>query len=177
MNNVPFAAGGFIDSKSSNTITHEFMLIFIEKLRKLYQPFHCRKSVYPTDLPKNEEKICTDSFKQLLGNKHVTQPRIINVDKSPTFPPALNELQEENNAPPETGLRAVKYLNNSMGNDHKFMKSKSRYRQWCQSFATAKNTLDGMETLRIIQKVQVHYIGKDIVKQNQFVRGLFRLAA
>jgi len=28
-------------------------------------------------------------FKKLLGNKHTVDPRVINVDKSPTFPPAL----------------------------------------------------------------------------------------
>ena len=64
-----------------------------------------------------------------------------------------------------------------MENDHKYTKSQSRYRQWYQSFTTARNTLDGMETMRIIQKGQVRHIRKDVVKQNQFVRGLFGLAA
>jgi len=116
-------------------------------------------------------------FKKLLGNLHTVSPRVINVDKSPTFPPALSELQAANEAPPDTKLRAIKYLNNSMENDHKFIKSKSRYRQWYQSFSTARNTLDGMETMRMIQKGQVRYVGKDIVKQNSFVRSLFGLAA
>jgi IS6 family transposase len=115
-------------------------------------------------------------FKKLLGNKHTIEPRVINVDKSPTFPPALSELQAANEAPKKTKLRAIKYLNNSMENDHKNTKSKSRYRQWYQSFITARNTLDGMETMRMIQKGQVRYIGKNVVKQNQFVRGLFGLA-
>ena len=123
------------------------------------------------------KKAAKQFFKKLLSNTHITTPRVINVDKSPTLPPALNELQEENNALSETQLRVVKYLNNSVENDHKFTKSKSRYRQWYQSFSTARNTLDGMETLRMIQKGQVRYIGKDIVKQNHFVRSLFRLAA
>jgi len=116
-------------------------------------------------------------FKKLFSTQHATCPRVINVDKSPTFPPALSELQAENKAPKKTTLRAVKYLNNSMENDHKFTKSKSRYRQWYQSFSTAKNTLDGIETLRMIQKGQVRNIGKDVVKQNQFVRNLFGIAA
>ena len=64
-----------------------------------------------------------------------------------------------------------------MENDHKFTKSNSRYRQWYQSFSTAKNTLDGIETMRMIQKRQVRYIGKNVVKQNQFVRSLFEIAA
>ena len=116
-------------------------------------------------------------FKKLLGNKHTIDPRVINVDKNPTFPSALNELQSENLAPKETKLRAIKYLNNSMENDHKFTKSKSRYRQWYQSFSTARKTLDGIETMRMIQKGQVHNIGKDVVKQNIFVRSLFGITA
>ena len=52
--------------------------------------------------------------------------------------------------PDDTKLRAIKYLNNSMENDHKFTKSKSRYRQWYQSFSTAGNALDGMETMRMV---------------------------
>ena len=116
-------------------------------------------------------------FKKLFGNMHTIDPRVINVDKSPTFPTALSELQTENEAPKKTQLRAIKYLNNKMENDHKFTKSKSPYRQWYQSFSTARNTIDGMETMRMIQKGQVRYVGKDILKQNIFVRNLFGLAA
>ncbi len=116
-------------------------------------------------------------FKKLLGNSNSIDPRVINVDKSPTFPPALAELQAADEAPEKTKLRAIKYLNNRMENDHKFTKSKSRYRQWYQSFSTAQNTLDGMESMRMIQKGQVRYIGKDIVKQNNFICNLFGLAA
>lgn len=124
----------------------------------------------------NRNKISAKRFfKKLLGNKHTIDPRVINVDKSPTFPPALSELQAEGEAPEKTKLRTIKYLNNSMENDHK--STKSRYRQWYQSFSTARNTLDGIETMRMIQKGQVCYIGKDIVKQNQFIRSLFGIAA
>jgi len=54
-----------------------------------------------------------------------------------------------------------------------------RLKSSCNSLLgiVAKNTLDGMETMRMIQKGQVRYIGKDILKQNQFVRSLFGLAA
>lgn len=89
---------------------------------------------------------------------------MINVDKSPTFPPALEELQTANDAPKTTRLRAIKYLNNSMENNHKNTKSKSRYRQWYQTFTTARNTLDGIETIRMIQKGQVRYVGNNVMK-------------
>ena len=129
-------------------------------------------------LSKNRtKKAAKRFFKKLLGNRHTVNPRVINVDKSPTFPPALSELQTENEALNKTKLRAIKYLNNRMENDHKFIKSKSRYRQWYQSFSTAQNTIDGIETMRMVQKGQVRYVGKDVMKQNSFVRSLFGLAA
>jgi IS6 family transposase len=117
-------------------------------------------------------------FKKTLDNPHVKTPRVINVDKSPTFPLALAELQAANDYPEKTKLRRIKYLNNAMENDHKGTKNKIRYRQWFQSFDTAKTTLDGIETLRMIQKGQVRGIAKgNIQAQNTFIISLFNLAA
>ena len=49
-------------------------------------------------------------FKRVLGNQHTIGPRVINVDKSPTFPPALSELQTESEFPNKIKLRPIKYL-------------------------------------------------------------------
>jgi transposase-like protein len=116
-------------------------------------------------------------FKKMLNNSYTVDPRVINVDKSPTFPPALSEPKSAADMPKKTKLRAIKYLNNSMENDHKFTKSKSRYRQWYQSFASARKTLDGMEAMRMVQKGQIRYVGTNIKKQNDFICGLFGLSA
>lgn len=117
-------------------------------------------------------------FKKALQNNHSKNPRVINVDKNPAFPPALDELKNEGVAPKNTKLRPIKYLNNPMENDHKPTKSKSRYRQWYQSFDTARATIDGMESMRMIQKGQVKYLAKgDVRAQNDFIAGLFNLAA
>ena len=58
-----------------------------------------------------------------------------------------------------------------------YTKSKSPYRQWYQSFDTARNTLDVMVSMRMIQKGQIRYVGKDVVKQDQFVQNLLGIAA
>jgi IS6 family transposase len=144
----------------------------------LYRAIDKEGSTLDWMLSKNRNKQAAKRFfKKLLGNAHTVDPRVINVDKNPTFSPALSELQADNEALKKTKLRAVKYLNNRMENDHKFTKYKSRYRQWYQSFTTARNTLDGMEAIRMIQKGQVRHIGKDIIKQNSFIRNLFGIAA
>jgi transposase-like protein len=117
-------------------------------------------------------------FKKTLGNQYVVCPRVINVDKSPTFPPALEELQEENIMPESTTLRPIKYLNNAMENDHKFTKGTSRYRQWYQSFDTARNAIATMETMRMVQKGQIKFVAKgDVRAQNEVINKLFDLAA
>ena len=65
-----------------------------------------------------------------------------------------------------------------MENDHKFTKSKSRYRQWYQSFKTTKRAISIMETMRMTQKGQIRYIAKgDIRAQNKFINKLFNIAA
>src|SRR5262245_58033815 len=88
------------------------------------------------------------------------------------------DLQQSGVLPKTTKLRQVKYLNNSIENDHKSIKRKSRYRQWYQSFGTASATIDGMETMRMIQKGQIKYILKnDIRTQNTLINKLFGLAA
>ena len=117
-------------------------------------------------------------FKKVLSNQHVVPPRVINVDKSPTFPPTLSELKEEGELPDNTKLRPIKYLNNAMENDHKSTKCKSHYRQWYQSFETAKRAITGMETMRLIQKGQLKYAAKgDVRAQNEIINKVFNIAA
>ncbi len=117
-------------------------------------------------------------FKKVLDNNHVNNQRVINVDKNRAFPPAYSELQNENSISKRTKLRQVKYLNNIIENDHKSTKRKSHYRQWYQSFDTASKTLDGMESMRMLQKGQVKYLAKGNLRaQNDFHAKLFNLAA
>jgi transposase-like protein len=116
-------------------------------------------------------------FKKVMGNTHVTSPRVINVDKAPAFVPAHSESQEDGLLPDSCSLRQVKYLNNAVENDHKSTKSKSRYRQWYQSFKTAIAAIDAIETMRLIQKGQVRRAVKgDVCAQNKFIHKLFGLS-
>jgi transposase-like protein len=115
-------------------------------------------------------------FKKTLSNKHVKIPHIINVDKNPAFPPAFEELQKEGDFVLSTKLRRVKYLNNSIENDLKFIKRKSSYWPWYQSFETARFTIDGLETIHMIQKRQIRYAAKNnISAQNKLIHQLFGL--
>ncbi len=116
-------------------------------------------------------------FKKILGNKHISVPYVINVDKNPAFVPAHSELQRTGDFQQTTKLRQVKYLNNGIENDHKAIKFKSRYRQWYQGFETATCVIDGMETMRMFQQGQLRFANKDIFAQNKLINKVFGLAA
>ncbi len=117
-------------------------------------------------------------FKKAIAQPYVKSPRVVNVDKHASFPPAHQKAKDEGLFSSQCKLRRVKYLNNCIENDHKAVKRKSRFRQWYQSLSTARPTIDIMEAMRMVQKGQLRYIKKqDICAQNQLIDKLFGLAA
>jgi transposase, IS6 family len=59
-------------------------------------------------------------FKKVLKARHNKQPRVINVDKNPAYPPAIEELKKAGILSNECELRQNKYLNNIIEQDHRF---------------------------------------------------------
>ena len=117
-------------------------------------------------------------FRKILGRSNVTTPYVINVDKNKTYHAAYTDLLKTKELPTTTKLRQVKYLNNNVENDHKCIKTKSRYRQWFQGFKTAVNSIDLIESMRMVQKGQLKYtFSGEVCLQNGFINKLFRLAA
>ncbi len=48
-------------------------------------------------------------------------PRVINVDRSNAYPPAVEELKKEGVSAVTSQLRQCKYLNNIIVQDHRFI--------------------------------------------------------
>jgi transposase-like protein len=72
----------------------------------------------------------------------------------------------------------VKYLNNVIEQDHRFIRRRRRAAQCFRSFHTAERTLEGIESLHMMRKGQVKRIdGRDAVGQAKFVASLFDVAA
>ncbi|NJO93152.1 MAG: IS6 family transposase [Hydrococcus sp. RM1_1_31] len=116
-------------------------------------------------------------LKKALKARHNQQPRVINVDKNAAYPLAVEALKQENILNKETKLRQVKYLNNRIEQDHRFIKRLVRPGLGFQSFHTAWRTIRGYEILNGIRKGQVNSIEKgDILGQNQFINSLFGIA-
>ena len=117
-------------------------------------------------------------FRKVLSASHPQTPRIINVDKNAAYPPAVEKFKAEQQLPKTTELRQVKYLNNPVEQDHRFIKRLTKPGMGFGSFNTARRTLRGMEAMNMIRKRQVHYVKKgDILGQNAFIKQIFGVAA
>jgi transposase, IS6 family len=106
-----------------------------------------------------------------------SSPRVINVDKNPAYPPAIEQLKEEGLLPNRTQLRQCKYLNNLIEQDHRFIKRRINPGLGFFSFKTAGRTIKGYEAMQMARKGQVEGVGKgDIQWQIRFVSSLFSIA-
>ena len=117
-------------------------------------------------------------FKKVMRADHRRLPFSINVDKHAAYPEAFTASQNEKVLPHDCYLRRVKYLNNVIEQDHRFVKKKVRAAQCFKSFYTAERTLEGIESVNMMRKGQVKKLsGNDVQGQEKFVASLFQLAA
>ena len=80
--------------------------------------------------------------------------------------------------PKDCCLRRVKYLNNVIEQDHRFIKKKVRAAQCFKRFQTAERTLEGVEAINMMRKGQVKRLsGSNAQGQAKFVLRLFQIAA
>ena len=112
---------------------------------------------------------------KVLGASHTITPRVINVDQNPAYPKAVEELKAAGKLPQRCQLRPVKYLNNMIEQDHRFIKRLVKAGLGFFSFQTAWRTLRGYETMQMIRKGQVPAGG--VQAQVKFLNSLFGLAA
>jgi len=112
------------------------------------------------------------------SNTTTPAPRVINVDKNAAYPKAVAELKAAGILSEGVELRQVKYLNNLVEQDHRFIKRLVKPGMGFFSMETAGRTLQGYEVMHMIRKGQVRGVGKgDITGQVTFVARLFGVAA
>ena len=114
-------------------------------------------------------------FRKVLGRSSVTRPRVINVDKNPSYIGAIRDLKAEELLPEDCERRPIKYLNNLIEQDHRFIKRRVNPGLGFGSYQTAWRTIRGYEAMHTIRKGQIEGVEKgNIVAENQFIMGLFR---
>jgi IS6 family transposase len=93
-------------------------------------------------------------------NPTPSAPRVINVDKNAAYPKAEAFLKAIGTLPEHVELRQVKYLNNLVEQDHRFIKHLVKPGMGFFSFETAWHTLQGDEVMNRMRKGQVRGVGK-----------------
>jgi len=117
-------------------------------------------------------------FKKVIRADHRRLPFSINVDKCAAYPDAFTSSQDERVLPFDCKLRRIKYLNNIIEQDHRFVKKRVRAAQCFKSFGTADRTLAGIEAINMLRKGQVKRLSRsDAQGQARFVRSLFQVVA
>jgi len=112
------------------------------------------------------------------ANPATSVPRVINVDKNAAYPKAITELKAAGILPEAVELRQVKYLNNLIEQDHRFIKRRVKLGMGFFSFETVWRTLQGYEVMHMIRKGQMRGVEKgDILGQVAFIASLFGVAA
>ena len=117
-------------------------------------------------------------FKRMVRAEHRRLTFAISVDKNAAYPEAFTTSQAERIVPQDCKLRRVKYLNNVIEQDHRFIKKKVRASQCFKHFHTAERTLEGIEAVNMMRKSQIKRLaGSDAISQAKFVASLFQIAA
>jgi transposase, IS6 family len=128
--------------------------------------------------PTRDAKAAKQFFLKTLAASHISEPRVINVDKNAAYPKAFNELKATGLIAESCELRQVKYLNNLIEQDHRFIKRLTKPGMGFFSFQTAWRTLQGFEAMNMVRKGQMRGVEKgDIVGQVAFIARLFGVAA
>ena len=97
---------------------------------------------------------------------------------SSAYPKAIADLKAAGIIPESVELRQVKYLNNLVEQDHRFIKRLVKPALGFFSFESAERTLHGYEAMHMIRKGQMHGVTKgDITGQITFIARLFGVAA
>ncbi|GHO97420.1 IS6 family transposase [Reticulibacter mediterranei] len=105
-------------------------------------------------------------------------PRVINTDKHAAYPKAIADLKAAGVLPQYVELRQVKYLNNLIEQDHRFIKRLTKPGMGFSSFETAWRTLQGYEAMNMIRKGQLRGVAKgDVRSQMALISELFGVAA
>lgn len=87
--------------------------------------------------------------------KNNGMPGKVTIDKSGSNIAALEALNKDLSENMRMIIRTIKYLNNIVEQDHRFIKKRTKPMLGFKSFNSAKITIAGIENIRMIQKGQI----------------------
>ena len=126
---------------------------------------------------KRDKKAAKRFFNKMLKSTTSAIPRVITLDKSGANLSAIKEIKKENTTLKDVEVRQIKYLNNIVEQDHRFIKKKVKSTLGFKTFNSAKRIISGIETMNIIRKEQVDELNRNALLECKFINGLFGIGA
>lgn len=108
---------------------------------------------------------------------HNQSPRVITVDKNPTYPVIIAELIYDGILSCRTQYRQVKYLNKTVEQDHRFIRRIISTMLGFKSFKSAENTLARIEAMHMIRKRQINFNSLFALNEVKIINVLLGLVA
>lgn len=102
---------------------------------------------------KRDAKAARAFFKKAF--KQNGTPSKVTVDKSGSNKAALDACNRNLDPKRQIEIRQIKYLNNLVEQDHRFIKKRTRPTLGFKNFHSAAATISGIENIRMIQKGQI----------------------
>ncbi len=124
-----------------------------------------------------DKQAATHFFKKALAFSYVSKLRVITIYKNPAYPVAIRALKKEKRMPKGIQLRQVRYLNNIVEQDHRFIKKRVRSMLGFKSYETAISILSGVEAMHMLKKGQLHPQVKSAQNEFRFIHKLFGIAS
>jgi len=143
----------------------------------LYRAIDSRGQTIDFYLSKTRNQKAAKLFLGKLSRlRRSAEPRTLTVDRHPSYPAALSQLQSEGKYL-NVELRQSKYLNNIIEQDHRRIKWKARHSMGYFSYKTAFNTIRGIETMHMLFKGQLyHLMDKSSLSIKKFINRQFGLS-
>lgn len=127
---------------------------------------------------KRDKKAAKRFFNKVLKSTASVIPRVITLDKSGANLSAIKEIKRENDiALKGVEIRQIKYLNNIVEQDHRFIKKKVKSTLGFKTFNSAKCIISGIETMNMLRKRQVDGLDRNALLECKFINGLFGINA
>ena len=125
---------------------------------------------------KRDKKAAKKFFKKALKSSHNDMPRVITTDKYAATEVAIDEMKSDLIFTSDVILRKIKYLNNIIEQDHRFIKKKVKTMLGFKSLKTAEKTLCGIEMMHMIKKGQIEKI-QCVLSEVQFINEVMGVTA
>jgi transposase, IS6 family len=104
---------------------------------------------------KRDAKVAKRFLKKVFNAPHTVEPRVITSDQNAAYLPAIEALKADEVLPQTTEIRQSKYLNNTVEQDHCFIKRRTKPGLGFGLFNTVRRTLKGYEAMNMIRKGQI----------------------